>query len=92
MEMPIKEINVKKSVEMVLEDKQQGQMRTYTGIILTKMNVMMATRELEMVAMKIVELKEDGVAQEVQQLDLIYALQFVEIGHTMIENSVMMVI
>jgi hypothetical protein len=55
------------------------------------MNVTMVTKELVMDVMKNVELKEDGIVQEEQQLHLMYALQFVVIGHTMIENSVMMV-
>jgi hypothetical protein len=91
METTSKETNAKKFVEMAEEDRILVIERINTGIILTKMNVTMVIREQVMVVMKFAELKEDGIAQVEQQLHQIYVLQFVVIGHTMIENFVMMV-
>jgi hypothetical protein len=91
MEITLKETSVKRSVEMVQEDRILVTKLSNIGIILTKMNVTMATKEQVMDVMKNAELKEVGIVLEEQQPHLMYALQFVVIGHTMIENSVMMV-
>jgi urease gamma subunit len=88
--MLTKETLVRRYAEMVREDKILEEMLSSTGTILIKINVMMATRELEMDAMRNAELKEDGIALVALKQPLMSVHLSVEIGLIMIENFVMM--